>query len=657
MFFPHFKIFFLQTKRNIKQFVLQLALLCTAVTFCVASINLYTNSRQNLLTVEETYTTIATTEIYGYVTKDGKLSHPDDEACVGRHLLSVEGYDLSPILALDSVIDIDLRTRVGAYIPGHIQVYSTNEDDPFMSANWVQLFGTDTVIRFVLDSEVPMVISLQDEGQNLAFPIRVLDTTNSLLEYPDTFTLCVLPFDSADLSFFAEDIRRLNRSDCGDVITLYPNVDYVMATYGGWYWEKNPETGTYLWRADNRISFYDGIGLQLRGSSFYNYLSYGKLGLEAMTTSVCELFSLYRYEDVNADQTWEEHISSVEYNSSSFAVTLTDDITLLPAWHQGGMYLNEGRMISKEEYASGTKVCMVSAKMADNQGWQVGDKLDMHLYSYNAFYDEIIKNNGMPLPENYSPPPSYLKGCGGFFEEDTYEIVGIWSQREFANIGDTAEEVFYNPWNVIYIPANAAPNAPEGPIQPSLITLELKNGSITEFKAAVEEMGLTDQTTGKYEFKFSYFDQGYTKIQPGLMEMNKNVSLLLILSLVLLLVTMVLMAFLFVQQHKHSIGILRMLGSSKKQTFTAILTCAAAVVGAASAVGTILGSMLTQRVGAGILDEATSITTVELAVGASPALSILVGISCSALFLALVSICTAAYIGKEPNTLLSSTKK
>ena len=187
-------------------------------------------------------------------------------------------------------------------------------------------------------------------------------------------------------------------------------------------------------------------------------------------------------------------------------------------------------------------------------------------------------------------------------------------------------------------------------MQTSLLTFHLQNGSIDAFKAAVEEMGLTDQVPGEYEIKFSYFDQGYSKIAGGLQEMHRNAKILLGLSAALLAVTMILTAFLFSRQHKHSVGILRMLGGSKKQAFTAILVCAAAVVAAGGIVGTVLGGALTQSVGASILSDTEA--AVELATGASPLLTALTGAGCIALFLLLTAIFTATYITKEPRALL-----
>ena len=336
---------------------------------------------------------------------------------------------------------------------------------------------------------------------------------------------------------------------------------------------------------------------------------------------------------------------------SSFAVTLTNDITDVPAWYVGYMYLNEGRTITKEEYASGAKVCMISARLAEKQGWQVGDKLDLHLYQHERF-----QNNTGTFIAGGIFASVYMED---FFDQGEYEIVGIYGDREVSIESDAAPEVFERPWNVIYIPENSAPNAPaleERPIQASLVTIKLKNGTMNEFKAAVEEMGLTDQVPGEYEIKFSYFDQGYSKIQPGLVEMNRNAVLLLGLSAILLLVTMILTAFLFSRQHKHSAGILRMLGGSKGQAFTAILACAAAVVAAGGIVGTVLGGALTQSVGASILGDTAASAKVALSTGASPVLTALSGVGSMVLFLLLTAIFTVTYIGKEPRALLPEDK-
>lgn len=679
--FPHIQIFLRQTSRSKARLMLNIVLLCVATAFSVLSINLYYNSANNLRTVENSYTSIATMVFSGYVNRAGELVHPGDESSVGYHWLSVEDYDFSKLLALDSVKSIDRRTRVGAYIPGHIPVYQTDEDDKFIRDGWLNLFAVSDVIRFTLDAEEPMVISLseyEDPGnpydhQFLPFPIKILEQGNPLLSYPDQLTLEIRSPDGNWAAQYADEIRRLNRSDCADSITLYPGVEYVIACRAGQYWTKDQETGRYIWVYDDYMypsygsiknEIFDGPALKIWSSNYYEerFFYYERFGLRIGYDSnglFCPEapFGIQRYEDVKDDPEWAEYTQASLYSASSFSVTLTENISRIPAWYEGAMFLHEGRMITEEEYASGAKVCMVSAKMAERQGWQVGDTLDMHLYSYDYYFDEAMLTSSVyVIPSGFLNPPVYLKDCDGFFEEDTYTIVGIFGQRQFADFGETAEAVYYNPWNAIYIPTNAAPNAPKGPIQPSLITIHLKNGGIGAFKQAVEEMGLTEFRTGERQIKFSYFDQGYSKIKPGLDEMNRNAVLLLSLSTILLLTTMVLLAFLFSQSHKHSAGILRILGGSKAQAFSSILTCSGLVVFISSALGAALGGSLTAIIGVRILGDTASISKVALHTGVNPTLTLLVGLGCTALFLLLVACFTATYIGKEPRALLPQSK-
>ncbi len=667
------QIFLKQTRRSTKRLVLQLVLLCVAVAFFVVSLNLYSNSMKNLQTVEDTYMTIATMEIYGDVNEVGELVKTSADDRVGRFLLTRYGYDLSPLQQLPMVQNVDLRYRCAAYIPGQLSLDLCASD--WMTEEQLQMAGLQGadahttmrthMLRFRLMGDEPVEFHRELDGKyyrydEKAVHMEVLDSAHPQMEYKNPFGVDFSMVIHHVENDHDAEIRRLNRSDRTDAVILYPGVEYVLlgAREASTLYRKDSENGLYS--QVYQFLTLDGYLLSTKLSVYNNYCLYEGTRLH-YSNSVSENyrytgtggkvpFPIQRWEDVQSDPELSAYVDDLwqatAYSASSFAVTLTSDIRQLPAWQVKNMFLHEGRMITKEEYASGAKVCMVSTRLAERHGWKLGDKLDMHLYheSFSQYTGTTADSEMMAS--------MYMDG---FFDEGQYEIVGIYGQRENKVDSEAAPEVFAQPWNVIYIPERSAPHAPaleDRPIQASLLTFKLKNGSINEFKAAVEKMGLTDQVPGEYEIKFSYFDQGYAKIQPGLMEMNKNAKLLLGLSAALLAVTMVLMAFLFAQQHKHSAGILRMLGGSKKQAFAAILTCAAVVVAAGGIVGTILGGALTQSVGASILGDAAASATVELATGASPVLTALCGVGCMALFLLLTAIFTGTYIGKEPRALL-----
>ena len=62
----HHKIFLKQMKRS-KKTILYLLLLFAVTAFFATSVNLYQNSIHNLKVSEETFSTLAVTEIYGEV--------------------------------------------------------------------------------------------------------------------------------------------------------------------------------------------------------------------------------------------------------------------------------------------------------------------------------------------------------------------------------------------------------------------------------------------------------------------------------------------------------------------------------------------------------------------------------------------------------------
>ena len=681
------QIFLKQTRRGTKRLILQLVLFCAALVFFVLSMNLYRNSANNLRVVEDAYTTLATVGFYGDVDAQGNLVSVGDPSYVANCLMSLttEAYDLSPLLELDMVTGYDLRPRFAAYIPGADAIEAEGKE---ITGDKSALYVTDeelfpaypqNVIRFVLAGDEPVEVSLvRIRIPSASVPVDPqTKITVKLLENARGWDVpeeeILLYFDAYvedEAAEYAQELRALNGTDDIDKLILYPGVEYIMHVRSAATFIREEDQNNLVFEQNNRIDYLGAdpniwaVKPTQREYPFYLPFSYKNRQEGVLVyrfkkytpAEYCQPFYIQRWDVVQQDPEllahWQWLSQSVVYSGQSFWTTLTNDIESIPAWYAGGMYLNEGRMISAEEYASGARVCMISARMAKQQGWNIGDTLDMNLYSGQLY----TSDTGTTM---LSRNPLYQKDTDAFFDQGSYTIVGIFGQWEIASVGENLPEAYYQPWNTIYVPTNSVQNKPEEStwlIQPSTLTLKLKNGTIDEFKAAVEEMGLTDQTPGEYELKFSYFDQGYDKIQPGLVEMNKNARLLLGLSAVLLAVTLILTAFLFSRQHRHSAGILRLLGGSRGQAFIAILACAAAVAAAGGILGTILGGALTQNVGASILGDTAESAAVTLHTGANSVLTVLSGIGCVVLFLTLTAIFTATYIGKEPRQLLPESK-
>lgn len=665
----YFKIFLQQLKRGGKRTALYILLLTAVTAFFVMSVNLYRSSTQNLASLEDTYSTIAVMELKGDVNYWGELTEPGRESYMGYKSVAVNGYDFSKIVSADSVIDWDLREQYGAYI----------ENEPALEHE-TYVMAHEDIIRFRLKGNEPVEIPIlwETSRPQIGEPIEleVLDSAAGCYRYSGTFlTQALAMYLDGDWENYFDDVQRLNDNDRTDAVILYPGVEYVVTTWMNAGWWPSEEHGVYEYTG--RIHPESDFVVETHPLLLPGDLYYGRDGLRVgyhvdseFTTwdnTHSQPFPIQRWEDVENDAELSAYFEGawegVKIQTSTYNVTLTNDITGVPVYHLGGAYLKDGRTITEEEYESGAKVCMISDELAYLQGWSIGDTLDMQFFVPAA----IPHSND----EWSSVQPIWHKETEGFFDRGEYEIVGIYAQTPTTGNSGIDRSTLAMAWNTIYVPHNSVENATpdeELPVHAALLTIWLENGTIDSFLDDMEMLGITEAKEGQYNPTFTFFDQGYSLVQPGLEAMHGTAALLLALSSVLLVVTCLLLAYFFAQSQKQSVGIFRMLGGSKGKSVLAVLACALVVAASGTVIGALAGHVLTERVGGEIM--ATSLTrseeagafqafvldagqekeplsvtpdTVLTAVGASIALTLPV-----ALILCFVML----YIHKEPRALL-----
>nr|WP_317361410.1 ABC transporter permease [uncultured Blautia sp.] len=313
-------------------------------------------------------------------------------------------------------------------------------------------------------------------------------------------------------------------------------------------------------------------------------------------------FPIQRVEDVEKNPELKAYFEDIWQDTSvqscTHNIVTTNDVTSVPAFHLDSAALTEGRLITKEEYEKGANVCLVSEEMVKNQKWKIGDKLDMKLFES----EYIPEDRAWVLGDQ----PIYDAEEIPFVEEGEYEIVGIYSMYPTAGNAELAPNTLeILPYN-IYIPTKSISKErkqEELLIHGSTFSVKLKNGRVKRFLEDMEEKGLTERKEGRYEPKFTFYDQGYSAVESGLRSMNSTAKLLLLLSSVLLLVVCILVAYFFWQNQRQTVGIFRLLGGTKKQAVLAVLNCALAITVLGAAAGGILGCGVTNLAGTGIVEE------------------------------------------------------
>ena len=101
---------------------LYLAVLILLTAFFCTSLNLYKDSQYNLSLAKETFHTIAVMDLYADVDINGNVVSElkDARDYAGYRRVTVNGYDISPVVSAPSVLGYDLRTRYGAYSENNI---------------------------------------------------------------------------------------------------------------------------------------------------------------------------------------------------------------------------------------------------------------------------------------------------------------------------------------------------------------------------------------------------------------------------------------------------------------------------------------------------------------------------------------------------------
>ena len=666
--------------------VLYILVLVLLTAFFCTSLNLYMDSRHNLQLANDTYTTIAVMELYVDVDSRGNIISDVTKAedYAGYHALTVYGYDLEPIITAPSVKKYDLRARYGAFSEANIAVRYNDKKQAVPICN-------EDIIRFKIVPEHQEQAEADKEWNDVEFVddgryrihtfsfvdsdthtsrkynLDIVESAINVFDYEKLPILFNISLDNIYTTTPLTDTNSLMPSaeyaDKPDCIILEPNTEYIalISRFSNNVNTFNKASGLY------KIQTFTIAKDEFFRNNYYCY-SIGRSEYVSWDYPYENPFWIYEYDELKSKpemlKKYEQIARAYYINSRSFGVMTTNDLTGIPAFHLGNMFIPEGRMITEEEYASGAKVCMISTDLAKLQGWNVGDKIDFSFYEYNNFVNATIWGSRLSPRYTYTDPDH-------FFDNGEYEIVGTYNVRPLTGTSAVSASAVSVPWNTIYIPEKSLENAPaeeDRPVTGALLTIWLENGKIEPFIERMNELGITGAKQGDYEARFTFYDQGYSRIQPSLEALSGTAELLLILSSSLLVIAALLLAFFYAQSQKQSIGTMRLLGCSKARAFVAVMLSALIIAVTGALIGAAIGHALTASVGGSImananqtpeeflafsayLAESTQVE-VEFALGADAKVSLLTCLAALGLFIAGTLVFVLRYLGKGPRELL-----
>lgn len=582
-----------QTLRMPVKLIAYFLVTALAAAFLCVGLTLERNSQRNLAAADNCFTTIAVPEAYHLgvlmptLTAEEKIKYRDPETGkldLPQELVSYvpipawateSELDLTPLREAPGVERIDLRGRFGARVNGETQLSYGLDPERYACM--------EDVVIFSVDAEEPIVVrssyGVQGVVPRTDVPVTLLFSANRLYQYAET-----LPLSNHNLS-----PEMLSASAAGlpamfDLGADYPEGSFVLQP-GKQYIALLSDVLPHVhMNSEGNVTQTGFVYSASLNSDAYHTPRRSAYSASSQRQSTLRLFlsilspeetppylPIAEYYDGFFDTEevayYKEVIEAYQINSNSLTAIATGDMAAMRPFHSGEVYLSAGRAFTEEEYAAGAKVCVVSAAMAEFNGWEIGDTLSLSFYDCPPIQYNDNPDNLNPTREwQYS---AYTKDSAGFFDEGEYEIVGLFGGRvergQRKQYNSTIDKLHMV--NVI-LPDTSVEHAPAPSVYKYTSSIRLENSEAVEFITAMQASGLTESAEdeyGRYELRFTVYDQGYSHVAPGLEQLSRVSRLMLLLSLATAGAAALALALIHVLRMRRELAAMRSLGTKKGQ--------------------------------------------------------------------------------------------
>lgn len=379
---------------------------------------------------------------------------------------------------------------------------------------------------------------------------------------------------------------------------------------GGWF--SNSRSFPVLVRSRATLLLNLGFARQ-EGDILMGYLPYAEANdsgeavfNETYAFPAAQKVEINDYEELLAfepeDEIWTSYMEKWEIQQHSLPVVGTDHLESMYAFLTNRASIAEGRSFTAEEYQKGSRVLIISEKMAARKGLHVGDTISLRQY-LGAFEEpggmgiSVLRRSGDPLN---NPTVDLFSMSQQYGEEENFTLVGIYNM-----VGEWSMGTYDFTPNTVFMPRKAQIPGGMGTIPEEeggadiyglQLSIELKNGSVSDFMLAVDK--------SPYAGQFYPFDQGYEEVQKSINSMKTSMSRLLLLSACGFVIFLILFLLMFQGSEKKTLGTMRSLGCSPMQGGSYLFAGGFVIACLGVATGTFAAGIVMRIVQNNILEEA-----------------------------------------------------
>jgi ABC-type lipoprotein release transport system permease subunit len=493
-------------------------LLIAAVTvFLCLGTSMWSTSQALL---DEADSTFETTAVLEYIGKN----YPDSPEGDSFMQKSLEGYDFSSIETMSEVLSFERQRSMGGYIEGLKQ-----------SAAGAHRYKDYAVILFTVKYDT-------DKGPRC----MIQKTYYASDDYYEGISFYALP------SQHLKDAYGLENNDLG----LELNHTYIAHGY-------------FTTGASRALLFMIDI------PDVSGMPEYAKTTLEYFEFWDEEAFHSQAIEDspyfVHVENLAKAYAVEDEYIDVQF----TSDLESYLEFSRKELAITTGRSFAKEEYESGSEVCVISEHLASQLKLSVGDTLSMGLYG---------SINNAPTYKSYWP-------SSGFTYEGDYTIVGLFKETSGYHY-------------TIYVPANRESWLPASSESYTLARLRLKNGTAEAFLKQAEPLLLDSM-------RFTVYDQGYAETAAALKSMRETAQILTFVCMGTGIAILALFSHLYVSKQHDNVRTMLALGTGRGRTLVYLVSGALLITLLSAAAGAFAGIRFSHTVNASAYDRAVETSTVD----------------------------------------------
>ena len=324
-----------------------------------------------------------------------------------------------------------------------------------------------------------------------------------------------------------------------------------------------------------------------------------------------------------------ELLDRLDRQNHSLVVMGTENLEAVYSFTSNSSNIVEGRSFTREEYASGARVCVLSETVANASGIAVGDviTLEQYLCEENNISVEAEPWDG----KQNNPDIGRLNIRTEYGPAEEFAVVGVYRQRD--EWGDSSYA--FTP-NTVFIPQAAqidgAYGGPsweevfaiwvdeEGKTQTAsdlmchgtfgiFFSMKLKNGMVKEFEELME-------ADPRFAGEFLTIDQGFGEVMEKLEAVNASTGKLTALSAAGWVLLLALFVLLYQGSQRKNLGIMRALGASPRIARNYLWGSGTAVAAIGITVGTAVGAAVMGRVQSWLLADAIAVMPSKYSSGA-----------------------------------------